>query len=192
MNHGMTSEWAGMTSEWMNQVWSLYKRPHLIHSFRPHSGSFQTQEWLVESCLASEDQFKNFDFNGMSLEWMEWFYEVKEIRMEWPNDGRMREVFRIKGFALLQKYPSFHPHSSQFHHSGMMKLTGMKWNWLECPLNDIPPLSFVIRCHSRHVKMMKEWRNEGKWGCFRKWRKKVKPEKPLIPLSFCHSSIIQN
>ena len=36
-NHRMTSEWAGMSSEWMNQVLSLIKRPHLIHSFRSHS-----------------------------------------------------------------------------------------------------------------------------------------------------------
>ena len=58
---------------------------------------------------------------------------------EWrQNEGD----FRIKGFALLQKYPSFHHHSVIPSHSRMTKLLGMKWKWLERLLNDISPLWF--------------------------------------------------
>ena len=96
--------------------------------------------------------------------------------------------FRIKGFALAQKSPSFHPHSVILRHSWMMKLVGMKWKWMGCLRSDIPPLFIFILRHSR---MKGEWRNEEEWQWFWKWAKKVNSETPLILPSFCHLVLIQ-
>ena len=140
MNHGMTAEWSGMTSEWMNQVWSLLKRPHLIHSFRPHSASFQPQEWLVvESCLASRGWYGNSVLTGMRSEWQN-DQEMKGMKTWrkgflfwmtewWRNEGD----FRIKGFALLQKMSLISP---SFGHSVSFLNDETDWNEVKRSEND--------------------------------------------------------
>ena len=64
----MTQEWARMGSEWMNQVLSLYKRQHLIHSFRGHSWSFWCHFKNINNLV-----FFGWVWNGwMTQEWAEW------------------------------------------------------------------------------------------------------------------------
>ena len=150
-----------------------YKRPHLILSFLPHS-----DVWLL---------FGNFALSGMRLEWESepgmngmilWRKGYSHEMTEWGQD---EGDFRIKGFALLQKYPSFHLHSVIPNHSGMMKLLGMKQKWMEWPLNDIPPLSFSFLG-------IQEWQGMTEWGgmmVFLEVNKKLNSEIPLILPSFC-------
>ena len=33
---------------------------------------------------------------GVTVKWMEWSHEEKDIKKEWPNDGRMREISELK------------------------------------------------------------------------------------------------
>ena len=105
--------------------------------------------------------------------------------MKWHQNDE--EDFGIKGFALLQKYPSFTPIQSFPNHSWMMKLLGMRWKWMECPLNDIPPLSFSFLG-------IQQWWGMTEWGgmmVFLEVNKKLNSEIPLILPSFCHSDLIQ-
>ena len=97
----------------------------------------------------------------------------------WQNE----EDFRIKGFALLQKYHSFHPHPVILRHSRMIKLIGMEWKWMGCPLNEIPPFFIFIPWHSRMIRNDGMRRNESDFGSEQKnWI--------LRCLSFCHHSVI--
>ena len=91
--------------------------------------------------------------------------------------------FRIKGFALLQKSPSFHPHPVILRHSWMMKLVGMEWKWMECLMNEVPPFFIFIPWHSRMMRNDGMRRNESDFGTEQKnWI--------LRCLSFCHHSVI--
>ena len=117
---------------------------------------------------------------GMIMWWIGYWPGMTEW---WWNEMNSR----TKGFALVQKYPFISPHSvipSSFWNDETAwnegKCTRMTSEWY---------LSIVIfiPCHSRHFQMTKEWRNEEKWGCFWRGRKKWIQR----CLSFCHHSIIQ-
>ena len=69
----MTSEWPGMASEWMNQVLSLIKRQHLIHSFRPHSA----HSWVIQT-------FQTHPNNTRILIFLKWQQNDQEWHLnEW-------------------------------------------------------------------------------------------------------------
>ena len=44
---------------------------------------------------------------GVTVKWMEWSHEEKDIKKEWPNDGRMREISELKVLPYLKNLPHF-------------------------------------------------------------------------------------
>ena len=114
--------------------------------------------------------------NGMII-WCIWFWQ--RMTKWWWNEGD----FWIKGFALLQKYPSFHPHSviptafwnDESERNGV-KMNGMPSDWY---------LSIVIFIpgHSELTENDQMRRNEGVFGSGQKYW-------ILRHLSFWHHSVI--
>ena len=117
--------------------------------------------------------------NGMIILWIGYW---DGMRAWWWNESH----FIIQGIALLQKYPSFHPHSvipTSFLNDetalNEVKMNRMTLEWYSSIVIFIP-------CHSKHSKMKKEWRNEWEWRWFWKWTINW----ILRYMSFCHHSII--
>ena len=116
--------------------------------------------FLNASCIASTGFEFEIEFkmewhknDGMTLKW---------LKLHW-NDIRMTEwlwnevSFRIKGFALVQKYPFISPHSVILHHSRMTKDDEMMLKWVEWHKNDISPLWFSFL-------VILKWQGMTEWG----------------------------
>ena len=143
----MSLEWLndsgmrGMGSEWMNQVLSLYKRQHLIHSFRGHSWSFRCH---------SMGHFKSLMLNDA---WM----------TEWQWNERF---FWLHFFSPLPKTPSFPLIRSFLHH---LKMAGMKNNIGMISFRGHPNHFHSFSLHSsqfHHSRMTRNDRMRVKWGTF--------------------------
>ena len=147
-----------MASEWWNETQMM----------EWHSNDGMTSEW-----------WNDIRMYGMIILWIVYWEGMREW---WWNDAH----FRTQGFALLQKYLSFHPHSviptsflndrNAWNEVKMKRMT-LKW---------YPSIVICIPCHSKHSKMMKEWRNVWEWRWFWKWTTNL----ILRYISFCHHSII--
>ena len=135
---------SGMGSEWMNQVLSLYKRQHLIHSFRGHSCSFRSHSM------------------GLSNHWF-W------MMLEWQNDSGMRGFSGFTFFLHFRK----HPHFPSFGHSFIiwewLACCGMKNNKGGISFRGHSNHFHLFSHHSsqfHHSRMTRNDRMRVKWGLF--------------------------
>ena len=105
----------------------------------------------------------------------EWNDPMKKRIFRW-NDGMKPNSrdFRIKGFAFVQKSPFIWPHS-----------VIPKWlEWSGNDQNDCWMISTHCNFDSSSFKNDindMEWRNEVEWRGFRRRRKKMNSEMPVIP-----------
>ena len=116
------------------------------------------------------------------------------MRLEWRNDpqmngmillrreyqdgmtecSRMREFSDLRVLPWIKKLSSFGLIRSFQHHSRMTE-------WSGNDQNDCWMLSSHCNFHSLSFKSDMEWRNEVEWGGFRRRRKKMNSEMPVIP-----------
>ena len=102
---------------------------------------------------------------------------------EWPNDPEMNGMiawtigfwdgmtdwsrnendFRIKGSALILKYPLI---SLSSRHSWSFMSAALTSDWTKCSLNDVLSIEILIPRHSKPPQMMREWRIEAEWRRF--------------------------
>ena len=170
-------------NEWIRCCLYIETAPDsfIQRSFHIHSSLIRTLKNFRRKLYSVKGVIWELNLKMSSNEWNDLWCIGFWLRMTkwWWNEGD----FRINGFALLQKYPSFHPHSviptafwnDQSERNGV-KMNGMPSDWY---------LSLVIFIpgHSELTENDQMRRNEGVFGSVQKYW-------ILRHLSFWHHSVI--